>query len=1051
MGKRKTTFELHDNSKRKHKSRIFTRAGNSLVIHSHTITTEPEPEDETEDAESSTHLNAFDFDNSNNDNEPHDSGPVPARPVSAESVGIKDAPLKNWIKDFRTTSLDERMRYEGRGGGHRVGACAGLKCQAEGNVRCEDCFGRQMFCRACCLKHHRDQPLHRIKEWNGDYFKSLTLRDIGLRVQLGENHAPGASCVFKREVHKDFVVLHTNGIHLVNVDSCGCSGLNGPVVSVAQQLMRAGWYPASHISPQTCATFEVMQSFHLISLQGKISHYNYYKSLQYRTDNTGTKKLPYRYPAFCLMVRKWRHETMLKRAGRAFVQSPKRVEETAQGELAVLCRACPIPSVNLPSDWANAPPEFQFLYVLVVCVDACFRFKNRMRSNDNKDPTLGPGWSYMLDHDPYLQHIKKYASEAEISTCAGFAAVHLANLKGMKGHRTSGVAGVCCARHDTFRPNGIGDLQVGERHANIDYIFLSAIVGFTLMSIIVSYDIACQYLKHFWERVPRLPVHLHPNVKPENLKGKIPKFHFDAHIKKDHAQYSFNFTRGVGRINGEGIERLWGWIKQAVGQTVEMGPGARHDVLDDFFGYGNFRKMTDIGNFLLKAMVAAIPEAIFHRRAFEEFDAHLRKEMPEQVQQWDKDYAEWDKEPKASPCIFDSADRPLSMPQIKLQLANEEAAKSGLETSAAQTPSTFIFMALEVEDMQRKLRSDMKQHPDPTTLQKSQFQSRRVALRKRILQVRELQAIYMPGLRTVLPDPTVLDDAPHARAEDIRLYFPSDLNTGTIRDRACINGIPDVEARARQALAYDNLHDLRRHLLTRTFLNKWRVKNVSGQRTSTRARSLQHTIDMKVHDAKIRYRRSRSALFALRGSGHWESILKELKDDDVRGLNERLMTEREKAERERRIATGKPTDQDTLEGVPVEGTLGDGKRTLSWIWILYSGEDNSPEMIEALRIEWAKCRARAARWHEELMLLKEEMRRVLQFSEWKWLWWRDRIAMRSDDDPTLMEGLRAYALEHADDELAIKESLSLKWADIRKRVEVVLTDLALPIYSITRF
>lgn len=208
----------------------------------------------------------------------------------------------------------------------------------------------------------------------------------------------------------------------------------------------------------------------------------------------------------------------------------------------------------------------------------------------------------------------------------------------------------------------------------------------------------------------------------------------------------------------------------------------------------------------------------------------------------------------------------------------------------------------------------------------------------------------MPGLRTILPDPTVLDDAPGARAETIRLYFPSDLAEGRDRDRACINGLAEVEARIRQALACDNLHDLRQHLLTRTFLNKWRVKNVSGQRTGTRARSLQHVIDMKVADAKTRYRRSRAALLALRGKGSWETHLQELQDDDVRGLNERLMTEREKIQREQRITSGNQVDHDALNGVPVEGTLGDGKRSLSWIWIQFQGADeNSPEMVEG---EW---------------------------------------------------------------------------------------------------
>lgn len=220
---------------------------------------------------------------------------------------LKDAPLTTWLTGFRTASLDERMRYEGRGGNRGDNICP--DCSSPGTLRCESCFGRELLCRGCCVKRYHRLPLHRIKvgansilhmfsislycqEWNGNYFTSVTLRDIGLRVQLGELHVPGTSCMFKNEVHKDFVILHTNGIHLVNVDSCGCSAPGEPAIDVANQLMRSGWYPATHLEPQTCATFELMQAFHILSLQGKISHYHYYKSLQYLTDNTGIKKLP---------------------------------------------------------------------------------------------------------------------------------------------------------------------------------------------------------------------------------------------------------------------------------------------------------------------------------------------------------------------------------------------------------------------------------------------------------------------------------------------------------------------------------------------------------------------------------------------------------------------------------------------------------------------------------------------------------------------------------------------------------------------------------------
>lgn len=58
----------------------------------------------------------------------------------------------------------------------------------------------------------------------------------------------------------------------------------------------------------------------------------------------------------------------------------------------------------------------RFLYWLVVCADACFRLKNRLRSSDAKDPTLGPGFAVMVDHGPYVDHIKKYVDQAEVRT-----------------------------------------------------------------------------------------------------------------------------------------------------------------------------------------------------------------------------------------------------------------------------------------------------------------------------------------------------------------------------------------------------------------------------------------------------------------------------------------------------------------------------------------------------------------------------------------------------------------------------------------------------------
>lgn len=99
-------------------------------------------------------------------------------------------------------------------------------------------------------------------------------------------------------------------------------------------------------------------------------------------------------------------------------------------------------------------------------------------------------------------------------------------------------------------------------------------------------------------------------------------------------------------------------------------------------------------------------------------------------------------------------------------------------------------------------------------------------------------------------------------------------------------------------------------------------------------------------------------------------------------------------------------------------------------------------MFLALRVEWAKSKARASRWQEEIMLIEEEMRRVIAFGHWKVNWWRQQADRRSDVEAPLSEGLRAYAVEHAYLELAFAEKVERQWHDVRGHSKSVLADLA---------
>ena len=171
----------------------------------------------------------------------------------------------------------------------------------------------------------------------------------------------------------------------------------------------------------------------------------------------------------------------------------------------------------------------------------------------------------------------------------------------------------CAVRQDAWCANRLGDLQKGEwyvippistgqaltyhdpRYCNMDYIFMCAVVAAGILTLIASYDIACQRIKNLWTRMERLPEHLHLQVLPSNVIAKIPKFHFKSHGKKNHAQFAFTFTHGVGCTDGEGIEQLWSIMKGGAAQTIKMGPGAQRDTLDDFCGFLNWRKMIGLG------------------------------------------------------------------------------------------------------------------------------------------------------------------------------------------------------------------------------------------------------------------------------------------------------------------------------------------------------------------------------------------------------------------------------------------------------------------------
>jgi hypothetical protein len=69
----------------------------------------------------------------------------------------------------------------------------------------------------------------------------------------------------------------------VALDFCGCD-----ITQVRyKQLLQVQWFPATTTDPQTATTFNVLEHFHLLSYESKISAYEFFHGLARRTDNTG--------------------------------------------------------------------------------------------------------------------------------------------------------------------------------------------------------------------------------------------------------------------------------------------------------------------------------------------------------------------------------------------------------------------------------------------------------------------------------------------------------------------------------------------------------------------------------------------------------------------------------------------------------------------------------------------------------------------------------------------------------------------------------------------
>ncbi|KAJ7795160.1 hypothetical protein B0H14DRAFT_2391995 [Mycena olivaceomarginata] len=925
-------------------------------------------------------------------------------------TGLQDNPHAQFAQEDREEFLDELVRQDGRGDYVYQRLCAAAGCAAYSPVyRCSDCLHPCLYCERCVKSMHQSLPLHHLEKWNGTSFSRCSLKDLGVRIQLG--HAPGVPCSNPEKAWgDDFVIISSHTIDEVGLDYCNCESAKPRPV----QLLRMRLYPATGTNPRSAATFSALRRFAHMTLESKCSAYEFYNSLAHETNNTGLDPSRDRYDEFLRMTRQWQHLMLLKRGGRAHDPCDDRIKSTKPGELALLCPACPHPGKNLPPGWEKVAYERAFLYAIFLALDANFRLQRKDVSTEEHDPGLSEGWAFFGEVKKYMAHLDKHwAQPQERSTCVAHDAVDKPDRESL-GTASSGIGTVDCARHNMKRPNGIGDLQRGERYLNMDYMFFMSLEGSALLWLYVSYDIACQWYKNIWTRMQIFPEDIQFKNDEKNLVFLVPKFHLPAHIEECNIQFSFNLTRFVGRTDGEAPERGWADANRLANSTKISGPGARRDTLDAHFQYSNWKKITKLGmSFIFEELGRYIPLMLETRAAWVHLEASFSESV---VETWTAMAVAWEAD-STKPNPFASTAKHEDLAEVRRQLALIASQDIHHERVRGDMHDTeMLSMGLQLEREQRALAAHMKQiGAHETTTQERTRIERETKLRRKIDTWMGVQQLFIPEVAVLRDRETVerrrvaaTQALPGLKAQDMKLWFPSAIGNSV----QCDGVLREYEFKLRKGQAVLALNEMRGNLLLRTHEFQYR-DGVHGVKAKLRSGARTDALQARIDTAASEYRAAHAALVKLGillKDTEWQRHLQPLKDADIRGRPSATAAQVEEAKK------------------------------MSWIWVSEgtTGTDEDVAESEPLRIEWAKTRAKAMRYAEEIDLLEEEMRRVLQFLQWRADWWTSLVGLRAgkQEELALREGHAAYAGKQAGYMQGLRDCFEHQWRDVARELEV---------------
>ncbi|KIJ27750.1 hypothetical protein M422DRAFT_190614 [Sphaerobolus stellatus SS14] len=253
--------------------------------------------------------------------------------------------------------------------------------------------------------------------------------------------------------------VHSNGLHHTVVALCHCP--DQP--STLEQLLRAGFFPATTEHPQTIFTLAVIKDFRMQTHEAGTTAHAYHSALQCQTDPIFKDRVEDRYQEFLRVIQVWGHIEDQLRTGLPFGIN-QYLPQFHRDCLAVICPAYLQPGINMsPNISCELIQKRPHLFTCFLAADGNFHLVAKDKNQDEEARSLASGCAYMVADEPYWTYLEHVHDDIECETCTNHKAGQLGRQLNSKHLRSRGKAVINCTRHTIVRPKAMVDFPKGER------------------------------------------------------------------------------------------------------------------------------------------------------------------------------------------------------------------------------------------------------------------------------------------------------------------------------------------------------------------------------------------------------------------------------------------------------------------------------------------------------------------------------------------------------------------------------------------------------------